>query len=1105
MRGDRVFYKKSEVKRKTIVDSVPKLNALVEKMRGLKEFAFDCETNTLDVRSDNESFILVGVSISWGSFNNYYIPLGHRRLEDLNKNVPLDIFVRKMKPIFENPIIRIIGANILFDMHCMNRVGIRIKTKDLFDVIIASWLCDENTQNSLKSNTVELLEIAQTKFKETVETVPKEVKKEFGLKATSKATFDLVLVEDGWSYAVDDAFYTFMLYLGFMDYLESEGQYDLYMNSYREFIQVIFRMEELGVSVDREKLEKMGEEMQGDLEELEYKIYKLAGIKFNISSTQQKYEILYGYVNPDVEVKKDKLNKKVSNIILQGVEDKLSKEELNKKLEKEGMYFNEKGNLMKKANVNWELIEKSFKFKVQGKTDSGKPSTDKTALINLSRANYTTQRKKDGVEMCKLMLEYSKLSKLKSAFVDGLLSKIDNTNKIHPSFKIHGCVEGSTLIPTSEGMIPIDSLVDSWEDDVKYDCKLKILNKDFELEDTSYTICFKDIEGKRITTDYGISIACSNIHPLWHTPSLKGENLPLMSEGFKNAEDIRTGDYVALPFNYQTFSNSNQEIPIGNTKVKVSKDLALFAGIMVNCGKFYDSYEGKYTEIVLNKLDPVSYNKLPSLIEKVAGTQTIFRVGARARERFVATSLKFKSKKFGRMLQALGLSGDRENIKIPNVILKCKKDVVASFIKGLTVGGYYDKEGFIFRELPNDLVNQIQAILLNFGILSYTTSNMFETERSVRIPIKYLGRFREEIGNIYENIPKDIPVPQDEGVSKVWAKVEKVRNVSLDVYDFNVPSSHSFVSGGFISHNTDSGRLSASSPNLMQLPKAGEEDKYQIRSIFIGSKDEKTGKRKKIIALDFSNLEMRIITLLSQDPNLIHTFKEGLDMHGTTAKNMLDLDCEVSEVKKLYPHERQVGKVLNFLLAYGGGEFTLYENLKNDPFNPIDLGDEEHLSRYGVKKGSDVARIYIDKYFEAYPGVRDLIQSQKDLAHRQEYVTSILGRKRRLVDINNRRDFKAMSYNERLATNFAIQASASDLVIHAQLRIYRDPWFEENGVYMLLQIHDELVLECPEELVEEACKKLQHYMEHPFGDDYEFENVYFNVEYDVGDNYAEAK
>ena len=189
---------------------------------------------------------------------------------------------------------------------------------------------------------------------------------------------------------------------------------------------------------------------------------------------------------------------------------------------------------------------------------------------------------------------------------------------------------------------------------------------------------------------------------------------------------------------------------------------------------------------------------------------------------------------------------------------------------------------------------------------------------------------------------------------------------------------------------------------------------------------------------------------------------------------------------------------------YGGGASLLYENLKGDHFSPLDLGDKQYLEQYHCKNGVEVAQKFIDKYFESYYGVAKFIQNQKKFAHRNGYVYTILGRKRRLPDINSL-DGKLSSYSERLSVNSAIQGTAGDITINAQLRVSKENRLKEMYCKMLIQVHDELVFECPEEYVEEAIKIIKYDMEHPFGDSPERCVKYLRADSDFGNSYQEAK
>ena len=696
-------------KKYKIVDTVSALKKLARKMEHIEEFAFDTETNTLRVFGPNKDFSCVCITISWGEYDNYYIPMGHRRYEDFDRNLPAKKVRKYLGPIFERPSIRLIGQNIKFDLHVLARIGIHPTTTDIWDTMILSWLCDENTPNGLKENSAMKLGLDQTHFSEVTDTVPNEVKKEFGLKASNKATYDLVLIDDGAPYALDDSYLTWELYLGYINLVDQEKMTKIYLRSYQPFLQCLFKMEERGVTVDTNRLAEMSVEIDKDMEDLEYRMFELAGVEFNPNSSQHLAELFFGYIKPDPVDKKG--NPKRDN----------------------------KGNLVK-AKVNWNIVEASFNFRVSNTTDAGAPSTSADTFWYISQMTFKNKHKQRGVEVAKLLTEYKKLSKLRSAFIDGLKTQVYDDGKAHPSFNIIG---------------------------------------------------------------------------------------------------------------------------------------------------------------------------------------------------------------------------------------------------------------------------------------------------------------------------------------------------------------------------TDSGRISCSEPNLQQLPKADEEDKYQIRSLFIGSVDPVTKKRKKIIACDFSNLEMRVLAHFSEDKNLLEMFASGADTHGSTAVNMFNLDCDASEVKKKYPHLRQAAKVINFLLMYGGGAQRLYDQLKSDHDSPIDLGSPEYLKLYKCKNGLDVAQIYIDKYFSTYSGVAHFIRDQKKFAKRNGYVQTLLRRKRRLPDINSS-NMKMKSYAERLAVNSTIQGSAADITSSAQNRVDADPWFLEHRCLMIIQVHDELVFECPEEYVEEAIPRIQYLMAHPFGDNVSL-NLELKADADHGDSYQEAK
>lgn len=681
-----------------IIRTVGQLKRLANRLEQVEEFAFDTETNTLRVYGDNSNFKLVGLVISWGKYHNYYIPTGHY-FDD--NQLRIGTVVKLLKPIFEREDITLIGHNIKFDMHVLARIGINVKTPRIFDTMIASWICDENTPNGLKENSQSILGIKQEHFGDTLASVTAEEKKAVGLKASQKATFDLVRIENGSPYALDDAYYTWELYLHFLDKLKEEGMDKIYFNTYPQFVTTLFRMEERGITVDVPKLKQMGVDMQEDLDQLEYDMLELAGVQMNLGSTQELVQLLFGYDN-----------------------------------------F---------KNPKAHILQYTFDFPVESTTAKGVPQVSGAVLEKLAKKEYKTKRKQEGVEFCKMLLEYKKLSKLKSAFVDGLIEQLYEDGKAHPSF-----------------------------------------------------------------------------HPV----------------------------------------------------------------------------------------------------------------------------------------------------------------------------------------------------------------------------------------------------------------------------------------------GTDSGRISCSAPNLMQMPNAKDDDKYQIRDCFIGNMRE-NGKRDHIISVDYSNLEVRVMAHFSKDPSLLSAFAEGKDLHGNTAVMMFGLPCHANEVKKLYPNLRQVGKVIAFLLQYGGSAMTLYETLTAQG---EDL--DSKAKEYKCKNGKEVAQKYMDMYFTGFSGIANFMKAQKKFAHRHEYINTIVGRKRRLPEINSN-NFGVSAYNERLSINACIQGSGADIMINAQNRIegtnpcevtkhflkeegltkkfIASDRLKELGCEMLVQIHDELLFSCPEENCEEAMKIIRDCMIYPFGED-----VHLNVALEVGAGHSKS-
>lgn len=1091
--------KNEELIKGLVIRDKHQLTSLIQKMQRVDTFAFDTETTSLRVRHPGE-VEAVGISICFGTYDTYYIPIGH--VFDKNQ-LPIQYVINKLKPIFEKPKITIIGQNLSFDLHVMANYGVEVKTTNLFDTMIGFWDTDENLAKGLKERTRLHYGVTQDEYNGCLSTVTSEEKKFYGLKSNNKPPFQLVRISVGAPYAMADAYWTWRHHCDWLlDELENEEMTAIYHKVQIPFLKTLYNMERRGIKVDVERLKGMSIKAVADLEDLAYQIYEISGIEFNIASTQQLSEILFGY----------------------------------RKMNKKGEFTG-----------NVDLIERSFGFAINVETKGGAPGTGEEALKGILKKTYKRDvRKQEGQEMLKLVLKYKKLAKLQSAFIDGLIEQVYKDGRIHPSFNQCGCLTSETLVPTDKGIFPIGMLAKLGSDGEFVEKQLKVVNMHREMEDTKYVVKYENRETIKLTTLLGLEIEGTLNHPL----IVNSYNYPTMTNNidgcrlkglWKGAEEwrklggITTDDYVAVPIGYNVFAKDYVELndcpdishhfnakPVIIPKV-LDEDLAEFMGMYYADGSIHE-LNGTFSIRITNGSKDV-IERVNTLCTKLFNLKSITIPEPKKNSATTyITALNLKP-----IESLLELDKGAVNKVIPNIILQSPKSVVLAFLRGLTLDGCFLQESgksyFKFTVSNSISARYIQELLLNLGIISSVRQDKHKTENVFNISIyndNYI-KFRDTVGFIELNKYHDIDFNVQSNHYRVdgntlWVKVKHIARGVADVFDFNVPDTHSFISGAFISHNTDSGRISCSSPNLQQLPRPVEmpyaplrekfdndieyhnvvskyeKDKaeaefwkfYEIRDCFVADNEDEV-----IIACDYSNLEMRVLAHFSLDPLLMETFLADEDAHGGTAVNMFKLDCTAKEVKKLYPHLRQIAKIINFLLMYGGGAFTL--------FNKLD--EEDALDENGDPITKEKAQEYYDMYFEAYAGVAEFILEQKHYAHAHEMVYSVIGRKRRLHDINSR-DYKTVAYEERLSVNSPVQGSASDLMAVCQPVIDNNEELKALGCTMRLQVHDELVFVCKKENAEKAIVIIKDLMEHPLSKPL---NIPLRVDAGFGETYAKAK
>lgn len=270
-----------------------------------------------------------------------------------------------------------------------------------------------------------------------------------------------------------------------------------------------------------------------------------------------------------------------------------------------------------------------------------------------------------------------------------------------------------------------------------------------------------------------------------------------------------------------------------------------------------------------------------------------------------------------------------------------------------------------------------------------------------------------------------------------FRKLEKMRSTYLEPLP-RLAGPDSRIHTTFNQTATATGRLSSSNPNLQNIPVRGDLGR-RMRTCFTA------GPGMKLISADYSQVELRVLAHYSQDPTLLSAFRNGEDIHTRTAALLFDVDPS-----QIGPDQRRRAKTINFGLIYGMGARKLGQDLG------IPLSE---------------ARMFIERYFARFAHIKEFFDSVEEEARRNGYVTTLSGRRRPLPDMLSQSG-QARALAERQAVNTLIQGSAADLIKLAMLAVYNDAGLRRMKARMLLQIHDELIVEVPEKDAESAASRL---------------------------------
>ncbi len=366
---------------------------------------------------------------------------------------------------------------------------------------------------------------------------------------------------------------------------------------------------------------------------------------------------------------------------------------------------------------------------------------------------------------------------------------------------------------------------------------------------------------------------------------------------------------------------------------------------------------------------------------------------------------------------------ERTGVLIDDMKLSAQSVEIAARLEELEQKAYEIAE----QEFNMNSPKQLQAILfekMGLPVVKKTPSGTPSTNEEV-----------------LQELALDYPLPK---LILEYRGLAKLKSTYTDKLPKMINPSTGRVHTSYHQAVTATGRLSSTDPNLQNIPIRNEEGR-RIRQAFVAPAGY------KVLAVDYSQIELRIMAHLSGDQALLDAFRDGKDIHAATAAEIMGVSID-----QVSSEQRRRAKAVNFGLIYGMSAFGLAKQL-------------------GIPRGE--AQAYMDKYFERYPGVMQYMEDTRSAAADKGYVETIFGRRLHLPEIKSRNGMRRKAA-ERAAINAPMQGTAADIIKKAMLLV--DQWIQEEGngrVKLLMQVHDELVFEVEESSLSGIESKVQKLME----------------------------
>ena len=348
-------------------------------------------------------------------------------------------------------------------------------------------------------------------------------------------------------------------------------------------------------------------------------------------------------------------------------------------------------------------------------------------------------------------------------------------------------------------------------------------------------------------------------------------------------------------------------------------------------------------------------------------------------------------------------------------------------------GMYVDEQ--LLNEMSSDFGKKIDSLTKGIYNESGFEFNVNSTQQLAKILFDVKGlpeiKKRSTAEDVLEQLKGKHILPE---MVLEFRKLNKLKNTYIDALPELINQSSGRIHSTFNQAMTATGRLSSSNPNFQNIPIKTQEGR-EIRKAFRSSDPNWL-----IFSADYSQIELRIMAHLSQDEALVDAFNKGVDIHATTAASVFNVSIDEVE-----PSMRRTAKIVNFGLLYGAGPFRMSQEL-------------------GIPQKE--AKSLIEAYFATYAGIKNYVDSMMEFAKENRFVTTLLGRKRPVWDIDSSNHLHREAA-KRMAINMPIQGTSAEMIKLAMTSIHESIFEKKMESNMLLQIHDELVFESPKDELNE--------------------------------------